>query len=96
MELVIVSPVRTLYSGDAEEVSLPGTIGRFTVLPGHAPLISSLEEGDITYTSLGRRTTLAVKRGCVRILNDRIEACVETAGNPVAENTAAGQGKEQR
>ena len=78
MELVIVSPVRRLYSAEADEVSFPGTAGRFTVLTGHAPLISSLEEGDIIYTVHGRQTSLRVKRGCVRVLNDSIEACVET------------------
>ena len=78
MDLVIVSPVRTLYSGNVEDVSFPGTAGRFTVLTGHAPLISSLEEGDIVYTCHGRQTVLKVRRGCVRVLNDSIEACVET------------------
>lgn len=78
MELVIVSPVRILCSVSAEEASFPGTSGRFTVLPGHAPLISSLEEGDIVYSSGGQQFYVHARRGCVRVLNDRIEACIET------------------
>ena len=85
MELVIVSPARNLYSGTVEEVSFPGTAGRFTVLPGHAPLLTSLDAGDIRYISDGQETVISVKSGCVRVLDDRVEACVETPG-PVSGN----------
>ena len=89
MELVIVSPAKNLYSGTAEEASFPGTAGRFTVLPGHAPLIASLTSGDIRYTSEGKETAVTVRTGCVRVLDDRIEACVETA-----DRTLKGDGKQ--
>ena len=42
MTLEILSPERTLFSGEVESVTLPGTLGEFTVLRHHAPLISSL------------------------------------------------------
>jgi F-type H+-transporting ATPase subunit epsilon len=41
----LVSPERVLFSGDASEVIVPGTDGQFTVLPGHAPFVSSLRPG---------------------------------------------------
>jgi F-type H+-transporting ATPase subunit epsilon len=41
----LVSPERVLFSGDASEVIVPGTDGHFTVLPGHAPFVSSLRPG---------------------------------------------------
>jgi F-type H+-transporting ATPase subunit epsilon len=41
----LVSPERVLFSGDASEVIVPGTGGQFTVLPGHAPFVSSLRPG---------------------------------------------------
>ena len=43
----IVSLQKTLFDGPAQSVSLPGTVGAFEVLPGHAPIISSLEPGTI-------------------------------------------------
>ena len=43
----LVSPERLLLSGEAEMVTLPGTEGEFGVLPGHAPVISTLKPGVI-------------------------------------------------
>lgn len=78
MELVIVSPLRTLYSAEVDKVSFPGSIGTFTVLTGHAPLISSLRKGTIVYSSNGRQLSTDIKSGVVKVLNNKITACVET------------------
>lgn len=45
-----VGPERTLYSGEVEAVQIPGTEGEMTVLPGHAPVMTSLKVGFITVT----------------------------------------------
>ena len=45
-----VGPERTLYSGEVEAVQIPGTEGDMTVLPGHAPVMTSLKVGFITVT----------------------------------------------
>lgn len=49
LHLNIISPEKTLYDGDIERVTLPGTVGPFTIYPHHAPIISSLEKGCIEY-----------------------------------------------
>ncbi|MGE0340999.1 MAG: F0F1 ATP synthase subunit epsilon [Xanthobacteraceae bacterium] len=41
----LVSPAKLLFSGDVEEVIVPGTEGEFTVLAGHTPLVSTLRPG---------------------------------------------------
>ena len=46
----LVSPERVLLSGDAEQAQVPGSEGEFTVLPGHAPVISTLRPGVIRVT----------------------------------------------
>ena len=46
----LVSPERVLLSGDAEQVQVPGAEGQFTVLPGHAPVITTLRPGVIRVT----------------------------------------------
>lgn len=45
-----VGPERTLYSGQVDAVQLPGTEGEMTVLPGHAPVLTSLRVGVIVIT----------------------------------------------
>ncbi|WP_163574176.1 ATP synthase F1 subunit epsilon, partial [Klebsiella pneumoniae] len=45
-----VGPERVLYSGQVEAVQIPGTEGEMTVLPGHAPVLTSLKVGVIVVT----------------------------------------------
>ena len=44
----LVSPTRLVFSGEAEQVDVPGAEGDFGVLPGHAPFISALRPGVLT------------------------------------------------
>ena len=81
MELVIISPKGVVCKATVESVSLPGAAGRFTVLRGHAPLVSVLEAGEIRYLQNGTEHTVAVKGGFVRVCKDKIEITVETDGN---------------
>ena len=45
--LEIISPVSTVFEGEVESVTIPGTVGSFQVLKNHAPLIASFEVGKI-------------------------------------------------
>ena len=47
MHLEIVSPEATLFSGEGESVSVPGTSGSFQMLNNHAPIVSSLKDGTV-------------------------------------------------
>ena len=49
-----VGPERTLYSGEVEAVQIPGTEGDMTVLPGHAPVLTSLRVGVIVVNESGQ------------------------------------------
>ena len=81
MELAIISPKGVVCKATVESVSLPGAAGRFTVLRGHAPLVSVLEAGEIRYLQSGTEHAVAVKGGFVRVCKDKIEITVETDGN---------------
>ena len=59
------------------KVSLPGTMGRFMVLKDHAPLISSLEEGDIVFESGKQEERIAIKAGFVEIAYNKVTVCAE-------------------
>lgn len=81
MSLTILSPGGVLCSVEVSKVSFPGAAGAFTVYPGHAPLISSLVPGNVSWTGTdGSMGSVAVRTGCVRVLRDNVEACVEVAG----------------
>ncbi len=81
MELVIISPKGVLCNATVESVSVPGVAGRFTVLNNHAPLVSTLNGGEIKYNEGGVEKGLYVKGGFVRVCNNRIEISVETDGS---------------
>ena len=81
MELVIISPKGILCSATVESVTVPGTVGQFTVLKNHAPLVSTLEAGEIRYNDNGVQKGIFVNGGFVRVCNNKIEISVEADGN---------------
>ena len=77
MTLEIISPQEVVFKGDAESVTLPGELGKFTVLKNHAPLISVLVEGSIVYrTPVGEEKTYGIKGGLADIDNNVISVCI--------------------
>jgi F-type H+-transporting ATPase subunit epsilon len=80
IQLVVVTPVRQYLSESVTEVQLPGADGYLGVLPGHAPLITELGIGELTYRTVGGQTgLLAVIRGFAEVLPDRVSVLAETA-----------------
>lgn len=80
IQLVVVTPVRQLLSESVVEAQLPGADGYLGVLPGHAPLITELGIGELTYqTASGQAGLLAVIRGFAEVLPDRISVLAEIA-----------------
>ena len=77
MNLDIISPEKTVYSGKAESVTLPGVIGSFTILDRHAPIISSLQKGTLTYSINGVKTDVNVNGGFVEVKNNNVSVCIE-------------------
>jgi len=62
---------------DAEVVFLPGAASPFEVLPGHAPIVSALESGNVRWRVCGAEETLSVKRGFVKVANNVVTVCAE-------------------
>ena len=48
LHLNIVSPEKEAFNGEVKSVTLPGTSGVFSILPQHAPIVSSLQEGTVS------------------------------------------------
>ncbi|MBP5274150.1 MAG: ATP synthase F1 subunit epsilon [Abditibacteriota bacterium] len=69
----IVSPERVLLeSADVVSVVLPGTQGSLGILPGHAPLITSLSPGVIEYTAGNERKTLEIEGGFAEVVDNKL------------------------
>lgn len=77
LRLRIIAPDRLVYEGEVESVTLPGTLGSFTVLNNHAPIISSLENGKIAYKDVSGITELAIKSGFAEVSDNTLSVCVE-------------------
>jgi F-type H+-transporting ATPase subunit epsilon len=80
IQLVVVTPERQILKETVSEVTLPGADGYLGVLPGHAPLITELGIGELTYkTKGGESGLLAVIRGFAEVLPDHVSVLAETA-----------------
>lgn len=77
IRLLVLTPQNTLFEGSVEKVELPGDKGRFMVLYNHAPVISSLSEGYVVYTSEGSESRIQIQMGFVRISDNEVVVCAE-------------------
>ena len=77
LHLSIVSPEQSIFDGDVKIVTLPGTVGSFSILPGHAPIVSSLQAGTLTYTTMeGEERTIDIQGGFVELSDGTVSACI--------------------
>ena len=81
IELTVVTPARQLLRETVLEVTIPGLDGQLGILPGHAPLITELGIGELSYRTATSSvpTTLAIIRGFAEVLPDRVTVLAETA-----------------
>ncbi len=76
----LVSPERLVFSGEVEHVVVPGSEGEFTVLAGHAPVISALRPGVIEVALPdARRTRIYVRGGFAEIDAQHLTVLAERA-----------------
>jgi F-type H+-transporting ATPase subunit epsilon len=81
IELIVVTPERQLLQETVVEVTIPGLDGALGILPGHAPLITELGIGELSYRTATSRESisLAVISGFAEVLPDRVTLLAETA-----------------
>ena len=77
--LSVSTPERRLVDEHASEATIPGLSGYFGVLPGHAPLLSGLGSGTMTWVSGGQTKILAVMGGFVEVLGDSVRVLADEA-----------------
>jgi F-type H+-transporting ATPase subunit epsilon len=75
----IVTPEKLVVRDVAEEMQIPGKNGYLGILPGHAPLITELGVGEISYRAGGNTHHLCVAWGFAEVLPDKVTILAETA-----------------
>jgi len=81
-QLEIVTPEKRVVDTPAEEAQIPGKNGYLGILPGHAPLITELAVGEITFRSQAKEERLAVAWGFAEVLPDKVTILAEIAERP--------------
>ena len=79
MKLEIVTPYSKVLDELVDEVTATGKLGEFSVLPGHAPFLTSLNIGALCYKKDGVSVCMALNWGYFEIQDDKIIILVETA-----------------
>ncbi len=79
LTLEIVTPEKRVYSKSVERVKLPCSEGEMEVLPGHIPLITTVDAGEVRTQSKGQNELLAVDKGFVEVFGDKVSILTEAA-----------------
>lgn len=98
IELVVVTPERQLLRQTVSEVTLPGANGCLGILPGHAPLITELGIGELTYRAknASEAAHLAIISGFAEVLGDRVSVLAEVAEKPEEIDVARAEEAKKR
>ena len=100
LTLEIVTPDRSLVTEKVDEVEIPGAEGYFGVLPGHTPLLATLQVGELWYRKGNEKYYLSFAFGVAEVLPDRVTILAEIAELPddidIARAEAAKRRAEER
>ncbi|MCL2714581.1 MAG: F0F1 ATP synthase subunit epsilon [Alphaproteobacteria bacterium] len=75
----LVSPEKLAFSGDVEQVDIPGVEGDFGVLAGHAPMVASVRPGILTVTTGGRQQKIIVLGGLAEVSDKGLTVLADVA-----------------
>jgi F-type H+-transporting ATPase subunit epsilon len=79
LTLEIVTPYHLLLREQVDEVEIPGAGGYFGVLPGHTPLLATLQVGELWYRKAGETFYLSIAFGFAEVLPDRVTILAQIA-----------------
>ena len=96
IQLEIVTPERLVVNDTAEYIEIPGNTGYLGVLPGHAPLITEIAVGEISYTNAGKTKRLAVAWGFAEVLQNKVTILAETAEKAEEIDTARAEAAKKK
>lgn len=80
--LEIITPAKVVISTEVDEVTAPGALGEFGVLPGHVPFISTLEPGIVKFSQGGSTKNYFITGGLFNVENDKAKVLTHNAEDP--------------
>jgi F-type H+-transporting ATPase subunit epsilon len=100
LRLRVITPERMLLDEEVDEVTAPGTVGEFGILPNHVTFLSSLHPGRLLYKQKGQSHVLSVGGGFAEVVNNEVTVLVDSAEfaneiNVERERAALQQAEEQ-
>lgn len=72
MNLEILTPDKKIFEGEVTSVTVPGTQGSFEVLNNHAPIISTLDDGNVIIRGAGKEQKLKINGGVIEVINNKV------------------------
>lgn len=91
LRLVLVTYEKKVLEVECDEVTLPGQLGYFGVLPGHVPMIALLKVGELMYRIGKIEHFLALSWGFCEVADDVVTVMAEFAETPAEIDVAAAQ-----
>ncbi len=80
MNLEVITPEKTLYQGEIISIHVPGSKGSFTVLKNHAPIISTLEKGELRIVTIDKRSeSIDIQGGIIEVKKNNIIVLADMA-----------------
>ena len=77
--LEVVTPEKLVFSGEVDEVTVPGSEGEFGVLKGHEPFLTSVDIGELYFLVGGKKTYYAINTGYAEVTGGKVTILIETA-----------------
>lgn len=75
----LVSPEKLAFSGEVDQVDIPGVEGDFGVLAGHAPVVAAIRPGILTVTAGGRHEKIIVLGGLAEVSENGLTVLADVA-----------------
>ena len=79
MNIEIVTPEARVYEDTIESVVMPTTSGDIDILPGHIPIVTEVQAGELIVSKSGTRQSLAISKGFAQCVGDKISILAEDA-----------------
>ncbi len=79
LDVEVISAERVVFTGEADMVVAPGSLGILGILPRHAPLLTSLNPGVLRIQQDGNEVVMAVSGGFLQVNNNRVEVLTDAA-----------------
>jgi F-type H+-transporting ATPase subunit epsilon len=82
LKLEIVTPERRILDAEVDSVTVPTATGEAGILPNHAPLVSALKPGVVSYIAKGNSDKFAITGGFVEVSSNRVSVLADSAESP--------------